>query len=251
MTFITEKIRAAVTTAAAAERPLMDLKWTWIGTAAICAFFVGVREYEQMFGWKAGMDSYSGEFQTYWMPILYVLGTVELIAFLALVFYLWRTRDLDVANVAPREELRRIFYLLGWILLYPLLGRQLLRRTRGGLESGACPRFRLHAREHHPILCRRSNLHHHGHRWLPLCKDTPADLCLQGLVGRLCSPVHRAAHASAMRGSQRMGEHILDYGRTGRCAAPLGIRVFWLGFPRGIWRVASDHRPNPGALLRV
>ncbi len=84
-----------------------------------------------------------------------------------------------------------------------------------------------------------------------LSKDTPADLCLQGLVGRLCSPVHWAAHASAMRGSQRMGEHRLDYGRTGRCSAPLGLRVFWLGFPRGIWRVASDHRPNPGALLRV
>ena len=45
MTFITEKIRGAVTTAAATERPLMDLKWTWIGTAAVCAFFVGVREY--------------------------------------------------------------------------------------------------------------------------------------------------------------------------------------------------------------
>jgi len=54
MTFITEKIRGAVTTAAVAERPLMDLKWTWIATAAICAFFVGAREYEQMFGWKAG-----------------------------------------------------------------------------------------------------------------------------------------------------------------------------------------------------
>jgi len=60
MTFITEKIRGAVTTAAAAERPLIDLKWTWIATVAICAFFIGVREYEQMFGWKAGMDSYSG-----------------------------------------------------------------------------------------------------------------------------------------------------------------------------------------------
>jgi len=118
MTFITEKIRAAVTTAAAAERPLMDLKWTWIGTAAICAFFIGVREYEQMFGWKAGMDSYSGEFQTYWMPVLYIFTTLELIAFLGLVFYLFRTRDLDVAKVEPREELRRIFYLLVWILLY-------------------------------------------------------------------------------------------------------------------------------------
>ena len=118
MTFITEKIRGAVSTAAVAERPLVDLKWTWIATAAICAFFIGAREYEQMFGWKAGMDSYSGEFQTYWMPILYIFTTLELIAFLGLVFYLFKTRDLDVAKVEPREELRRIFHLLGWILLY-------------------------------------------------------------------------------------------------------------------------------------
>ena len=34
--------------------------------------------------------------------------------------YLWKTRDLDVANIEPREELRRIFYLLGWILVYAL-----------------------------------------------------------------------------------------------------------------------------------
>ena len=84
----------------------------------MCAFFVCVRAYEQMFGLKAGMDSYAGEFQTYWMPVLYIFGTVELISFLALISYLWKTRDLDVANVQPREELRRIFYLLGWILVY-------------------------------------------------------------------------------------------------------------------------------------
>ena len=52
------------------------------------------------------------------MTLLYILGTVELVSFLALVTYLWRTRDLEVANVAPREELRRTFYLLGWILVY-------------------------------------------------------------------------------------------------------------------------------------
>ena len=79
-----------------------------MATAALCAFFIGVREYEQMFGWKAGMDSYSGEFQTYWMPVLYIFTTLELIAFLGLVFYLFRTRDLDVAKVgdASRDDAR-------------------------------------------------------------------------------------------------------------------------------------------------
>ena len=119
MSFITDIIpEQAVATTASADRPLVDLKFTWIAAATMCAFFVCVRAYEQMFGLKAGMDSYSGEFQTYWMLVLYIFGTVELISFLALISYLWKTRDLDVANVEPREELRRIFYLLGWILVY-------------------------------------------------------------------------------------------------------------------------------------
>ena len=52
------------------------------------------------------------------MTILYIEEPVELISFLALVGYLWKTRDKDIANVAPREEMRRIFYLLNWILVY-------------------------------------------------------------------------------------------------------------------------------------
>lgn len=119
MSFLTnimpERTEAAT---ASAERPLVDLKFTCIAVATMCAFFVGVRSYEQMFGVKAGMDSYSGEFQTYWMSVLYIFGLLELISFLALISYIWKTRDLDVANVEPREELRRIFTLLGWILVY-------------------------------------------------------------------------------------------------------------------------------------
>ncbi len=60
--------------------------------------------------------------------------------------------------------------------------------------------------------------------------------------------------ASSLRGIKErirpLGQHCLDYGRTGRCSAPLGIRVFWLVFPLGVWRVATDHRSSPGALLR-
>jgi methane/ammonia monooxygenase subunit C len=119
MTFIIDRIQGqAATTAASADRPLVNLKSTCIAAALMCAFFILVRGYEQMFGLKAGMDSYSDEFQMYWMPALYILGPLEIISFLALISYIWKTRDVDVANVEPREELRRIFYLLGWILLY-------------------------------------------------------------------------------------------------------------------------------------
>jgi methane/ammonia monooxygenase subunit C len=89
-----------------------------IGVASICTFYVSVRIYEQVFGWYAGLDSFAPEFTTYWMTILYIEEPVELISFLAIVGWMWKTRDKDVANVAPREEMRRIFNLMAWILIY-------------------------------------------------------------------------------------------------------------------------------------
>ena len=121
MSFLTNIMqeRTAANTASA-ERPLVDLKLTCIAAATICAFFIGVRIYEQFFHRTAGIDAFSDEFQLYWVTVLYIASMAELICFLALVVYLWKTRDLDVAKVEPREEMRRTFYLLGWILIYGL-----------------------------------------------------------------------------------------------------------------------------------
>ncbi|HTV33557.1 MAG TPA: methane monooxygenase/ammonia monooxygenase subunit C, partial [Methylocella sp.] len=117
MSLVTGTTRAGEA-AAIAEAPLLDGRLAIFATLAICTFYVGVRTYEQVFGWYAGLDSFAPEFTTYWMTILYIEEPVELISFLALVGYLWKTRDKDVANVAPREEMRRIFTLCEWLLLY-------------------------------------------------------------------------------------------------------------------------------------
>src|SRR5208337_4468216 len=55
--------------AAVAEAPLLDGRPVIIGTLAICAFYVCVRIYEQVFGSYAGLDSFAPEFTTYWMTI--------------------------------------------------------------------------------------------------------------------------------------------------------------------------------------
>ncbi|WP_084572853.1 bacterial ammonia monooxygenase, subunit AmoC [Methylocapsa aurea] len=104
--------------AASAAAKIWDPAPMFIGAGVMCAFYLGVRIYEQKFGWLYGLDSFAPEFQTYWMRILYIEEPVELISFLAIVGYLWKTRDKDLANVAPREELRRIFYLLNWLIMY-------------------------------------------------------------------------------------------------------------------------------------
>jgi methane/ammonia monooxygenase subunit C len=104
--------------AAVAEVPLFDGRLSVTGTLAICTFYVGVLIYEHVFSWYAGVDSFSPDFTTYWMTVLYIAEPVELLSFLVLIGWMWKTRDKDVTNVQPREEMRRIFTLLEWILIY-------------------------------------------------------------------------------------------------------------------------------------
>jgi methane/ammonia monooxygenase subunit C len=117
MSFVIDKLRGQAA-GTASERPLVDLKFTWIATALLCAFFIGARTYEQFFHRTAGEDAFSAEFQLYWLSVLYIAEIAELLCFFLLIAYFWKTRDLDLTNVEPREELRRIFHLLGWLFVY-------------------------------------------------------------------------------------------------------------------------------------
>jgi len=74
-------------------------------------FHLIVRVYEQIFGWRAGLDSFAPEFQTYWMSILCTEIPLELVSGLGLAGYLWKTRDRNIDAVTPREEMRRIVTL--------------------------------------------------------------------------------------------------------------------------------------------
>ncbi|MGO9720072.1 MAG: methane monooxygenase/ammonia monooxygenase subunit C, partial [Methylocella sp.] len=90
--------------AAVAEAPLFNGRPLIAATLFMCTWYICVRIDEQVFGWYAGLDSFAPEFTTYWMTLLYIQEPVELISFLAVVGWMWKTRDKDVANVQPREE---------------------------------------------------------------------------------------------------------------------------------------------------
>jgi methane/ammonia monooxygenase subunit C len=117
MSLVTETAGAGALEASAAQ-PIFDWKPFTFFSAAICVYYVIVRIYEQYFGWYAGLDSFDPKFNQYWMVILWTELPLEAISFLGLCGYLWKTRDRDLANLAPREELRRFYYLLGWIFVY-------------------------------------------------------------------------------------------------------------------------------------
>src|SRR5512136_1565811 len=103
---------------AATETAVVDLRGMWIGLAVLNVFYLIVRIYEQIYGWRAGLDSFAPEFQTYWMSILWTEIPLELVSGLGLAGYLWKTRDRNVDAVSPREETRRLVVLVQWLVVY-------------------------------------------------------------------------------------------------------------------------------------
>lgn len=91
----------------------------WLfGVAFITLMYVAVRIYEQVFAWTKGLDSFSMEFQTYWMSLFYAEVAVGAIAAFGIWGYLWKTRDRHLDQLEPMEEIRRHFKLLVWLACY-------------------------------------------------------------------------------------------------------------------------------------
>jgi methane/ammonia monooxygenase subunit C len=102
----------------AASRPLMNYPLLVGGMLVLTVLFVGLRIYQQVFAWTTGLDSTSIEFQTYWMRVLYLEFALEGIAAVAIWGWIWRTRDRNLAALAPSEELRRYMRLISWLMMY-------------------------------------------------------------------------------------------------------------------------------------
>ncbi len=104
----------------AGARSLNDRRPLWIGLTALLLFVFALRFYEQAFGWSAGLDSFSPEFQTYWMNLLQFGLPLGILAAAGAAGYLWRTRDRDLAAITPETELRRYGVLVQLLLLFAL-----------------------------------------------------------------------------------------------------------------------------------
>ncbi|WP_235535226.1 methane monooxygenase/ammonia monooxygenase subunit C, partial [Sphingomonas sp. Leaf339] len=104
--------------AAAGTEAVVDLKGMWIGLAVLNGFYLVVRIYEQIYGWRAGLDSFAPEFQTYWMSILWTEIPLELISGIGLAGFLWKTRTRDFSTLTAREEMRRLVVEVQWLVVY-------------------------------------------------------------------------------------------------------------------------------------
>ena len=86
--------------------------------AIVSAAMIGVRVYQQIFAWSAGLDYFEPEFQTYWMTFLYSEWVMEAILATSIWGYIWVTRDRHLDQLQPVEELRRYFRLIALIFAY-------------------------------------------------------------------------------------------------------------------------------------
>lgn len=97
------------------EEEALHIPWRgYLLLALVVAAFVAfLKWYQHSFAWSVGLDSWSPEFQAFWMTWWYtevivipVLGAVG-------IAYLWFSRDRAIENLAPRTELMRYYSVFG------------------------------------------------------------------------------------------------------------------------------------------
>ena len=92
-----------------------------IGILIVGGLVLAARIYQEVYGFSAGLDSMSEDFQKYWMTLvkaeLIVIFSVNLVIWA----YLWMTRERDMDNVPPSLQLKRYINLVLWILSYTFI----------------------------------------------------------------------------------------------------------------------------------
>ncbi len=108
--------------------PLMGMVAT---TLLLCA---GWRYYEQIEGFKSGLDSSDAIFWEKWLPVFYANMIATGIAQVSIPLYLWFTRDKALSKVTPEVELKR--YFLFFSMMVALVFTQLIAMIFGEADAG-------------------------------------------------------------------------------------------------------------------
>ncbi|MGQ0700220.1 MAG: methane monooxygenase/ammonia monooxygenase subunit C [Panacagrimonas sp.] len=83
--------------------------------------YTGYRLYQNATAFTVGLDYFSPEFQSTWMMLLYIQLPVLVAMGTGIVGWIWHTRDRQLDKLAPVEELRRYFVLLGYIMIFAIV----------------------------------------------------------------------------------------------------------------------------------
>jgi methane/ammonia monooxygenase subunit C len=96
---------------AAAKQPVKV--WSPVPLAAMIGIVFAIcgswRWYQQVEGFKSGLDASQAAFWDKWMPVFYLNMGVTAVVQSSIPLYLWITRDRALSKVAPDVELKRYF----------------------------------------------------------------------------------------------------------------------------------------------
>ena len=104
--------------AAVTEQKMFKFGPVAIVWGLMAAIYLGLRVFQQEFGFSVGLDSTTPEFESHWMRLFQIEVPLIFGTGFAVWLYLWFTRDKNMDSLQPKEELRRYFSLVAWFLLY-------------------------------------------------------------------------------------------------------------------------------------
>jgi methane/ammonia monooxygenase subunit C len=118
MATTTEQVRLSTENPKSLPWYLIDLLKYLKAFGVLTVIYVSLRLYQGAFAIEHGLDSTEPAFEQYWMRLFYI--ELAVIAAVASGFwgYLWITRDRNLDQLAPKEEIRRYFTLTMWISIY-------------------------------------------------------------------------------------------------------------------------------------
>lgn len=85
---------------------------------SVAAVFTAYRLYQNATAFTVGLDYFSPEFQQYWMTLLYIQLPVLTAVGASIAAWLFFTRDKNLDELKPAEELRRYLVLLSMLLMF-------------------------------------------------------------------------------------------------------------------------------------
>ncbi|MBV1870518.1 MAG: methane monooxygenase/ammonia monooxygenase subunit C [Gammaproteobacteria bacterium] len=101
------------------EEPIPTVPWgqSSIAIGAALVLFIAYRMYMNKYSFTVGMDYFDPEFQTYWMRLFWAqLAIIGLIGAIGIPL-LWKTRDINVADISPKLELTRYYTMFSLMAL--------------------------------------------------------------------------------------------------------------------------------------
>ncbi|MDY6942774.1 MAG: methane monooxygenase/ammonia monooxygenase subunit C [Pseudomonadota bacterium] len=119
----TDQLSAASARAARLANPSLKFPWKTLGIPVGMALItLGIyRWYQHNYAFTTGLDYFSPEFQTYWMPLFWTQIIAIPLVGLVGVTYLWFTRESDADPISPQTELARYQATLGATALGSLI----------------------------------------------------------------------------------------------------------------------------------